>query len=58
MYSKILTIDCKRCIHFKINENNDFICNWGRSKKKKKLINGKKDIICTLKGGKGWGQEL
>jgi len=51
MYSKTLTIDCKKCSYFKVDENNQFICNWGKSKKKKKLFKGINNIKCKLNRG-------
>ena len=35
--SKSLTKDCKNCNLFKIDDNSNFICEWGK-KKKRKLI--------------------
>ena len=49
MYGKELTIDCKNCTFFKVDEHANFICNWGKSKKKKKLTKGREDIKCKLK---------
>jgi hypothetical protein len=35
--SKSLTKDCKSCEMFKIDDDSNFICEWGKKKKRKLL---------------------
>lgn len=47
---KSLTIDCIDCGHINKNEDNQFICEWGKTKKGKLLLprKGKGNLKCKL----------
>jgi len=50
MRQKVLTIDCSPCKHMKVNDKQQFVCNWG-VEKHSKIMNpakGKKVIKCNL----------
>jgi len=49
MITKRLTIDCKSCKYFKINDNSDFICSWGNGKLKKMIIDDKRKSLRACK---------
>jgi hypothetical protein len=34
MRRKTLTMDCDKCVLMKVNENNQFMCRWGKVKPK------------------------
>ncbi len=48
---KIITKDCPSCNDLIINDEGEFECKWGKSKKRKILRNSDKKIslICNLK---------
>ena len=51
MRKKALTKQCPSCNECSINNENNFICNWGNSKIPKILLEPKgKMKDCTLKG--------
>jgi len=50
MYKKVITKDCPSCNLLSIDEHYNFICSWGKSKKKKKLENKKRNKKCSLIG--------
>lgn len=49
--TKTLTTDCQECKSFKIDDEGNFKCSWGNTKKPKVLLppKGKKSIRCKLK---------
>jgi len=51
MRSKVLTKECPSCPDLTIDDDSQFVCNWGNSKVIKILTNRKrkKAISCTLK---------
>lgn len=50
MSKKVLTKQCPSCSCLSINDDNEFQCCWGKSKKIKILEKAKgKAKICTLK---------
>ena len=46
--SKVLTKDCSSCAFLKVTDDNEFLCLWGKSKKRKKLVEGKNMEDCKL----------
>lgn len=51
MRRKTLTMDCDKCELMKVNDLNQFICNWGKGDKILESHKGKKPINCKLKRG-------
>lgn len=53
MSKKSLTKDCPSCDYMIIDNDNQFTCIWGKNKKPKILVNGKrtKKVLnkCTLR---------
>lgn len=51
MHTKVLTMNCPSCPVMFIDEDNQFRCKWGNSKKGKVLIphKGKRPKECKLK---------
>jgi len=51
--SKTLTKECKGCSLMFVGENNEFLCGWGKNKKKKVLKENRRAVKirtqCTLK---------
>lgn len=51
--SKTLTKECKECSLMTIGENNEFLCGWGKNKRKKVLKENRRAVKiktqCTLK---------
>ncbi len=60
--TKALTRECSSCILLKVTEDNEFLCRWGKSKKKKKLVEkrGMKEckLMSTLDKRRKWEREL
>lgn len=52
MYKKVLTTVCPSCKDMFIDDDNQFRCDWGNSKKGKLLVphKGKRPKDCKLKG--------
>jgi hypothetical protein len=52
MYKKVLTMECPSCKCLKIDDENQFRCEWGKSKKGKILLphKGRKPHTCNLGG--------
>jgi len=50
MRTKTLTVDCATCEYMKVNDKQQFICNWGVGKEPKIMnpAKGKKIIKCYL----------
>lgn len=48
--TKALTKECSSCNLLNVTEDNEFLCRWGKSKKKKKLVE-KREIVkeCKLR---------
>ena len=46
--AKTLTIDCGICEKCVVNDNRQFMCNWGQAPKVMHLAKGKKIIRCKL----------
>jgi len=52
MLKKVLTLDCPSCQKLFIDDNNQFRCGWGNSKKGKILVPHKgrrPKTVCSLK---------
>jgi len=50
MRTKTLTIDCDKCDLMKVDNDNKFICKWGKGEDKiLEPHKGKKPINCKLK---------
>lgn len=50
MRKKTLTVDCSPCKYMKVDDKQQFICNWGVGKHPKIMnpAKGKKIIRCNL----------
>ncbi len=52
MRKKVLTTECPSCDDMKINDNNQFQCNWGKTPKIMSPHKGKIPKQCKLIGRK------
>lgn len=49
MRIKKLTSDCRTCNYFKIDNDANFICNWGHGKSKMIIVDNKRKSLISCK---------